>query len=173
MLHGNLLLLLFLILGNFNTRFSMHPLIIYTVQFFWLPICIRENIIPLWWTYSEMIPVPQWKHRMKLLISTLTYWNSLKQETDSFSISLFTSRQIRKLWCCQERRRPILSFLSQATSCTVPLSRSHSAHCCLKHVRFGKPCMNALAERKTIWEGPLKDRWNGLWKSGKSFKRAS
>lgn len=32
-----------------------------------------------------------------------------------------------------------------------------SAHCCLKYVRFGKPYMDALAKRKCIWEGPLKE----------------
>lgn len=109
-----------------------------------------------------MIPVFQWKHHIELLISILTHWNSLKHEMDSFSTSLFTSRQIRKLWCCQERGSPILSFLSQATSCTIPLSHFHSAHCCLKYVRFGKFYMDALAKRKTIWEGPLKERWNGM-----------
>lgn len=134
----------------------MHLLIIYTVQLFYFPVCIRGNIIPLCWTYSER-PVLQWKHYIKLLISTLTHWNSLKHEMDSFSTSLFTSRHIRELGCCQETGRQILLFLSQDTSCTIALSLFLSAHCCLKYVRFGKPYMDALAKRKCIWEGPLKE----------------
>lgn len=99
----------------------MHLLIIYTVQLFYFPVCIRGNIIPLCWTYNER-PVLQWKHYIKLLISTLTHWNSLKHEMDSFSTSLFTSRHIGELGCCQQKGRQILLFLSQNTSCTIPLS---------------------------------------------------
>lgn len=126
----------------------MHPLIIYTVQLFYIVPNLHERNIPLCWTYGEMIPVFQWKCLIKLLISTLTYWNSLKHEMDSFSTSLFTSRQIGKLWCCQKRQRPIFSSLSQATSCTIPLSRSHSAHCCLKYVRFGKTLYGCSCKKK-------------------------
>lgn len=81
----------------------MHLLIIYTIGLFQLPICMKGNIISLCWTDSEGIPVLQWKHHIKLLISALTGWNSLKHEMDSFSTSLFTSRQIRELGRGQER----------------------------------------------------------------------
>lgn len=81
----------------------MHLLIIYTVWLFQLPICMKGNIISLCWTDSERIPVLQWKHHIKLLISALTHWKSLKPEMDSFSTSPFTSRQIRGLGCGQER----------------------------------------------------------------------
>jgi hypothetical protein len=50
---------------------------------------------------------------------------------------------------------------------------AHCYHCCLKYVRFGKPYLDALAKRKAIWEGPLKEKWNGPRKGGKSLKGAS
>ena len=93
-----------------------------TSQFAW------GNIIPLCWTYSERA-VLQWKHYIKSLISTLTHWNSLKHEMDSCSTSLFTSRHIRELGCCQERGRPTLLFLSQDTSCTI--TTFHFSSCSL------------------------------------------